>query len=85
MSNHEGEIVYNNFCLEHKCPQYIEWDLEICSPDGVTDGIYVCTSCQKVGQDYEIYSYPLDCEHLKEIKEFTKLWEQQRLWDKLKA
>jgi len=55
---------YNDFCRDIGCEEYIEWDYEFepCSPP------YPCTSCQKVGQSYDIDAYPDDCPHLMAIQ-----------------
>jgi hypothetical protein len=55
---------YNDFCKEKECGEYIEWDFVFdaeCQP-------YPCTSCQKVGQSYDIEAYPEDCVYIDEIK-----------------
>lgn len=55
---------YNQFCKKSGCEEYIEWDYEFdseCPP-------YPCTSCQKVGQSYDIEEYPNDCPFLDEIQ-----------------
>lgn len=53
---------YNDFCKEKDCPEYIEWDYVFES------GCQPCTSCQKVGQSYDIEEYPNDCPYLIEIQ-----------------
>ena len=70
MSDHN--IVFNNFCYAKHCKEYIEWDLDVCSPDGQQDGVYVCTSCQAVGQSYDIDKISFSCPHLDEIVEFKR-------------
>jgi len=45
---------YNDFCKTHECPEYLEWD----------NGCGKCISCKKVGESYDIESYPDDCLHL---------------------
>ena len=52
-------IIFNEFCKNKQCPEYIEW---------VCEGY--CTSCKLVGQSYDITEYPKDCLFLDEIKEF---------------
>jgi len=61
-----SELLYNDFCRESGCDQYIEWDFEWESGSQP----YQCTSCMKVGQSYEIDKYPEDCDFLEEIKAF---------------
>lgn len=52
-------IIFNEFCKSKNCPEFIEWEMQ-----------GNCTSCKLVGQSYDIYQYPENCLHLKEIKEF---------------
>ena len=77
-----SDIVYNNFCWDKQCPQYIEWQVDVC--DGYGDEmVYNAISCQLVGQSYEITEYPPDCVFYNDIKKFEKNWEQEQLWERL--
>ena len=55
---------YNDFCKEKECAEYIEWDLVI----EEAGQPYICASCKKVGQSYDIDEYPKDCPFLNEIQ-----------------
>lgn len=53
---------YNEFCKTKGCEEYIEWEWD------TEFGPYLCTSCQKIGQSYDIEEYPEDCLYLDEIR-----------------
>lgn len=58
-------IIYNEFCGTKACPEYIEWTFE-------SMGEYAhCTSCQKIGQSYDITEYPPDCPFIEEISKLN--------------
>lgn len=88
-------VLFNDFCIEQGCKNYIEWDLDVCTPDGQQDCIYICKSCMPVGQSYDIESIYFDCPHLTEIVEYkrkhtvinkaeAKRIHQEIMWCKLK-
>lgn len=51
--------IFNEFCKNKKCSEYIEWQSE-----------GYCTSCKLVGESYNITEYPKDCLFLDDIKKF---------------
>ena len=63
-------ILYNDFCRNINCEEYIEWNF-----DGNDGGEFPsqCVSCKLVGQSYDIDKRPENCLHLKEITDFEKL------------
>ena len=61
-------MIYNEFCTRKACGHCITWNCQFdpnCEP-------YPATSCQLVGQSYDIDKYPESCEYLDEIKEYEK-------------
>ena len=53
---------FNEFCVSHNCPEYIRWSF----------GEGECESCKKVGQSYDITTYPDDCLFIKDIQAFER-------------
>lgn len=52
-------IIFNDFCKNKKCLEYIEWKCE-----------WLYISCKLVGQSYDAAEYPKDCLFLYDIKKF---------------
>jgi len=52
--------IYNAFCESKNCPEYIKWSF----------GYGYCFSCKKVGESYNIYKYPNDCNYIDDIKNY---------------
>jgi len=67
-----SDIVFNEFCWNKQCQEYIEWEIDACSPDGSQDGVYIATSCQAVGQSYDIDKIAFNCPYLDEIVEHKR-------------
>ena len=59
-------MIYNQFCKDKGCEHFIEWDFQF-EYDAQP---YPCTSCQLVGQSYDIDQYPDNCPFLDEIKAY---------------
>lgn len=57
-------MIYNDFCKSKKCPFFIEWEFQ----PSIESRSYLCKSCTKIGQSYNVTKYPDDCKFLKEIK-----------------
>jgi len=69
---------FNEFCKAMNCPEYIEWEFDV---NG--DSPYICSSCQIVGQSYDVEEYPKNCLFINEIKLFEKDYEKWKTWQKV--
>ena len=69
MSN-EKMILYDKYCKQVNCKEYIEWECDVDTDDGVQG--YPCISCMKQGQSYNIITIAPDCIHKKEIQKLNE-------------
>lgn len=83
-------VIFNNFCAEKQCDEYIEWDFEV-----EYSQHYRCISCKAVGQSYDIDKISFSCPYLDEIVEHKRMvhvrnkaerkdLHQKLMWCKLK-
>lgn len=64
----EGRMLFNKFCRNKNCENYIEWEYSFDSQSQ----LYPCISCTLIGQSYDITEYPPNCKFLPEIKKYEK-------------
>ena len=64
----EKTILFNDFCANKNCPEYIEWYFE----NGVCEQPIDCKSCKLVGQSYDVTEYPENCLFLNDIRTYER-------------
>ena len=63
-------MVYDDFCKDVGCEQYIEWDFMGINPD-YKEQPYPCISCRLVGESYNIDNYPLSCPFISKLESWA--------------
>jgi hypothetical protein len=80
-----SKIFYDDICLACKCEHCVEWEYDEVIQDSKREhrSTIECISCDLVGPSYNITEYPDECPYKKELEEFKKQVEKDRMWRKL--